>query len=89
MSSTSPVNKYLNMYTFPCHNNNDYKLTAVLGNYRAFLKIQIYICESFMKTYPKNELIDLGAARQKNNIVGQLWKQLITTHIHVLVFVEQ
>lgn len=36
MSSTSPVNKYLNMYTFPCYNNNDYKLTAVVGNYRAF-----------------------------------------------------
>lgn len=50
--------------------------------------MQIYVCESFIKTYPKKEFIDLGTARQKNNIVGQLWKQLITTHIHVLVFVE-
>lgn len=50
--------------------------------------MQIYVCESFIKTYPKKEFIDLGTARQKNNVVGQLWKQLIATHIHVLVFVE-
>ena len=64
MSSASPVNKYLlNMYTYPCYDNNDYTPTAVLGNDRAFLRIQIYICEPFIKAYPKKEWMDLGAAR--------------------------